>query len=123
MTEVLGFQGAHLELELVDDAAMARLNHAYLGCHGPTNVLSFPYSPEETAPMGPEDMPNLGQLVLAPQTVCREVFLYGQDLRRHTLWLLAHGVAHLGGHDHGPVMDAVAEEALLAAQEGLSLHS
>lgn len=137
MLETLGFPEYDLELALVSDAAMAALNEDFLGCHGPTNVLSFPAMPtvDETAWEGEEaSLENeffdretvddvdgdedavfptiLGELALAPQTVRREAFLYGQPLCRHTLWLLAHGMTHLAGHDHGPVMDALAEEAM-----------
>ena len=31
-----------VEVHLVDDACIARANQRYMGCTGPTNVLSFP---------------------------------------------------------------------------------
>lgn len=56
----LGLEDDSLTLRLVDDAEIARLNKAYLGCFGPTNVLSFParnpdgeepdFDPEDLAP-------------------------------------------------------------------------
>lgn len=115
MLGALGLEEHDLELALVDDTAMAALNRKYLGCHGPTNVLSFPAGEHALGIAGAEAGIPLGQLVLAPETVRREAFLYGQELPSHVLWLLAHGVVHLAGHEHGPVMDALAEEAFLAA--------
>lgn len=38
----IGHSGASLDINLVDDAEIAELNSAFLGCHGPTNILSFP---------------------------------------------------------------------------------
>lgn len=57
----------------------------------------------------------LGTLVLAPETLHRECLLYGQEPEEHTLRLLAHGLAHLLGHDHGPRMDAVCRQMEAAA--------
>lgn len=113
MLQALGLEHCSLDLELASDARMAQLNQGFLGCSGPTNVLSFPA--RETA--GDADAAQdtgeyLGQLFLAPETVRREAFLYGQPLEQHTLRLMAHGLTHLAGHDHGPLMDALAEEAL-----------
>lgn len=92
-----------LELHVVRDGDIAVLNAAHLGCAGPTNILSFP-DHEGAGPGGGE---HLGALVLSADTLRRESVLYGQDLSRHARRLLAHGLAHLLGHDHGPAMDAV----------------
>lgn len=111
MLAALGLEGCELELALMDEAAMAALNYRHLGCVGPTNVLSFPAGAEGVALASPC---QLGQLALAPHTVRREAFLYGQDLGEHTLRLLAHGLAHLAGFEHGEAMDALADVALQA---------
>ena len=105
----LGRPLAGIELHLVTDAAMARANARHLGCTGPTNVLSFP---------GASDMP--GALLLSLDTLDRECLLYGQEPREHLLRLLAHGVGHLAGLDHGPEMDALCAACLEAAQAGLA---
>lgn len=83
-----------VELYLVDDAAISAANHRCLGCPGPTNVLSFP---------GAGGLP--GALLLSAETHARECLLYGQPPRPHALRLLAHGMAHLAGLDHGRAMD------------------
>ncbi|MDO9631701.1 MAG: rRNA maturation RNase YbeY, partial [Humidesulfovibrio sp.] len=36
----LGLNGAHLSLTLLNDPAIALINAKYLGCQGPTNILS-----------------------------------------------------------------------------------
>jgi probable rRNA maturation factor len=116
MLLALGLEHCTLDLELVSDARMSRLNQEFLGCVGPTNVLSFSALDSKNADHAEADVRNagkhLGQLILAPETVRREAFLYGQPLEPHTLRLLAHGLTHLAGHDHGPLMDALVEEAL-----------
>jgi len=101
----LGLFGAHLSLTLLNDPAMALLNAKYLGCQGPTNILSFPEADSER----PE---ALGALFLSVDTLAREAFLYGQDPHRHLARLLAHGMLHLCGHDHGPDMEALTDLAV-----------
>ncbi len=94
-----GFQvPAEVELFLLDDAAIADANARHLDCTGPTNILSFP---------GGADAP--GVLLLSLDTLCRECLLYGQDPAEHAVRLLAHGMGHLCGLDHGPAMDALCE--------------
>nr|WP_300787378.1 rRNA maturation RNase YbeY [uncultured Desulfovibrio sp.] len=98
-----------LTLHLVDDGAMARCNRRHMGCSGPTNVLSFP---------GDDALP--GQLVFSLPTWQRECLLYGQGGREHLLRLLAHGMGHLAGLDHGPEMDALSGACLRAGSAALS---
>lgn len=100
---------AGVDLYLLDDAAMARANARHLGCQGPTNVLSFP---------GACGVP--GTLLLSLDTLERECFFYGQEPRGHFLRLLAHGMGHLAGLDHGPAMEALCAACEEAAQAGLA---
>lgn len=111
---------AEVALFLVRDGEIAALNAEFLGCAGPTNILSFP---EEAAEGDDAEAGNgeewvggaargnralrLGALYLSTDALRRECLLYGQDAAEHSRRLLAHGLAHLLGHDHGPAMDAV----------------
>jgi probable rRNA maturation factor len=109
-----------LDLVLVRDAGMADYNLRYMGCHGPTNVLSFPID-EQIAGPEDEDVPvQLGSLVFSVDTLHRETLLYGQDPEEHCLRLLAHGLGHLVGYDHGPEMDELCSEMLSAAEAWLT---
>ena len=120
MLRAAGSGPAELELILVRDAAMTDYNRRYMGCHGPTNVLSFPID-EQIA--GPEDenVPvQLGSLVFSVDALHREAILYGQEPEEHCLRLLAHGLGHLAGYDHGPEMDELCSEMLHAAKAWLT---
>lgn len=125
--EALGLDGASLELSLVDDREMARLNAGFMGCPGPTNILSFPAADGQGDAAGPDSMPAstpgampvadgggayLGELALSVDTLAREAHLYGQRPLAHLARLLAHGILHLAGHDHGPTMDELTETAV-----------
>ena len=103
LMEVLQLDGRDVEIRLVGDREMAELNLRFLGCHGPTNVLSFPAGEGEE---------GLGQIVLSVDTLPREVFLYGQVPQEHMSRLLAHAFLHLAGFDHGEVMDELTEMAV-----------
>ena len=102
--------GASVDLTITSDAEIAIYNERFLGCAGPTNILSFPSGCSG----------DLGALILSADTLERECILYGQPLREHSIRLLAHGLGHLLGFDHGPEMDALCEmmeRAALAAEK------
>lgn len=84
-----------VELVVCGDGEIATANVRLLGCSGPTNILSFP-----------EGGRSLGSLMLSAVTLERESVLYGQDVSAHARRLLAHGMGHLCGLDHGPEMEA-----------------
>jgi len=113
----LGLEGDYFFIKLVGDREIARLNERFLGCYGPTNILSFPAggesgldSPEVTEVVGSHgdvdsDAPVfLGELALSVDALSREMDLYGQPPVGHLARLLAHGILHLAGYDHGDEM-------------------
>ena len=98
-----------LDIAVLDDLAMERLHREALSCSGPTNVLSFPAPANTLSPPGSKAGASggplhLGSLALSVDTLARECFLYGQEPREHCIRLLAHGIAHLLGFDHGAAM-------------------
>lgn len=102
--------GEFLDLEVLDwevrvttDSGIAGLNQAFLGCIGPTNVLSFP------------DGRGGGSIVLNVQAVLREAWLYDQCPQSHWVRLLTHAILHLHGVEHGPEMDAATEATVVQA--------
>lgn len=108
LLEVLGLEGFDFDLKIVNDAAIAEVNEEFLGCVGPTNVLSFPFS--ETPDL--EQNSFLGEIVLSVDTLARETRLYGQQPEEHTVRLLAHAMLHLAGYDHGPEMYSLTDSAV-----------
>lgn len=86
-----------------DDAFVRGLNHRYRGRDRPTNVLSFPCGEraDGAAKRGSGECPlNLGDVVLARETVAREARDGGTPLADHTRHLIVHGILHLLGYDH-----------------------
>jgi probable rRNA maturation factor len=89
---------------LTSDEAVAELNQRFRGKAGPTNVLSFPASPN------PEN--HLGDIALAHGVCAREAAEQGKSLEQHLAHLVVHGVLHLLGYDHETDGEAEAMEAL-----------
>jgi probable rRNA maturation factor len=88
--------GAAVTVRLVGWAESRRLNHAWRGKDGPTNVLAFPAGAFPGA--GPE--PELGDLVVCLPLVHREAREQGKTALQHLAHLVVHGTLHLLGHDH-----------------------
>lgn len=101
----LGICLEYLELDIVDDGQIGLLNRNNLHVPGPTNILSFP------AGAG-------GSLALSFDTYSRECRLYGQNGRAYLARLLAHGLGHIAGYDHGRTMDAFCHSCEIAALSG-----
>lgn len=108
MLVTTGHGSAQLSVLLCDDATMAELNGQYRQKPVPTDVLSFgmtgepfdggeaPEAPTYTT-AGPE---LLGDVVISIPTASRQVGA-GEKLRDEVTRLLAHGILHLLGWDHG----------------------
>mgnify|MGYP000282325256 CR=1 FL=1 len=101
--EFLGLEFSDWEIRITTDFAIAGLNQTFLGCIGPTNVLSFP------------DGCGGGSIVLNVQAVLREAWLYDQCPASHWVPLLSHPILHLHSVEHGPEMDAVTEATVAQA--------
>lgn len=84
-----------ISIVLADDPFVQDLNRTWRGKNKPTNVLSFPQDPDP----GTEEV-NLGDVILAYQTVKKEAQSQGKSFMDHTSHLLVHGILHLLGHDH-----------------------
>lgn len=118
--DALGYSDASFSIKLVNDREIARLNEEFMGCVGPTNVLSFPAegSLEEEHPdvVNPDAETSesrfLGELALSVDALSREADLYGQPPVGHLARLLAHGVLHLAGYDHSDAMYELTDTAV-----------
>ena len=98
---------------LVDDRAIARLNHDFRGLAKATDVLAFPQLPgklraiatrleaasRSRAPLG------LGDVVVASRTAAEGARAARVSLAHHVAHLIVHGTLHLLGHDHATLAE------------------
>lgn len=102
-----GVPAGRVGVRIVGPAESRRLNRLYRGRDKPTNVLSFPASPEERELCG-----SLGDLVVCAAVVAAEAREQGKARAAHWAHMVVHGVLHLHGHDHGRPRAARAMERL-----------
>jgi|SRR5579863_2847326 len=89
----------------VSDAEIARMNLAFRGKKGPTDVLSFPAGKKRKKRLHRENTENteksyLGDIAIAPETARRYAKKHGRSLSNELRVLILHGVLHLLGYDH-----------------------
>jgi probable rRNA maturation factor len=100
-----------LSLSLVSDREMRRLNHEWRGRNETTDVLSFP-----------QHGASLGDVVISLDAARRQARAGGWPLAAELRRLLAHGLLHCLGHDHGTKAEArrmAAAERRLLGREGM----
>jgi probable rRNA maturation factor len=98
LDDLLALPGYDLEVSLLADPAMTRLNEQFVHHAGSTDVITFDYT-EAPAALRPPAAGLRGELFLCPDEALR------QARRYHTTWqaelarYFVHGVLHLLGHD------------------------
>jgi probable rRNA maturation factor len=100
-------RGAGVCLRVVGSAESRRLDRDYRGKDQPTNVLSFPASPEERVATG-----FLGDVVICAPVVAREAREQRKTLGAHWAHIVVHGTLHLLGYDHERARETRTMEAL-----------
>ena len=83
---------AELEVALVGDATMRRLNRRYHDRAGSTDVLTFPGTPGRGGRV-------LGEVVISLARARTQARRFGHPVRCEVALLLVHGILHLRGYD------------------------
>ena len=122
MMAYLGCSDRELSVVFVRDEGMRILNRDYRGKDRSTNVLAFPQC--ETYP-GEPPSGMLGDVVIALPTAAQEARKLGQPLEERVVYLLAHGLLHLLGYDHGDdsqrlCMESREQEILAYLAQGMA---
>ncbi len=104
-----GRQG-DINIALVDDSEIQRMNREYREVDQPTDVLSFPaWEGYEiyTAPDG-----FLGDIAISLPKAQEQANTYDHSLARELAFLTVHGTLHLLGYDHVKAEDETEMSAL-----------
>jgi probable rRNA maturation factor len=119
MLESLSLADAELSILLCDDVTIRKLNGRYRKKNTATDVLAFPM---QEGP-GPATHPGLlGDVVISVPTATRQAAEHDRPIIQEVTFLLAHGLLHLLGYDHGNKreereMKARTEELLAAVED------
>lgn len=97
-----------LDISIVDEFEIHRLNRDYRHIDRPTDVLSFALEEtgvgEEAFPMATSAIARfprqLGDIVICYQKIEEQATEYGHGFDRELAFLTIHGFLHLNGYDH-----------------------
>ncbi len=90
------FSTRHFSIAFVSDRRMRELNRFFRDKKTTTDVLSFPYEPDEFDP----EKNNLGDIVISVEQAEKQAKENGLTLENEIKQLILHGVLHLCGYDH-----------------------
>jgi len=101
------FEKAVVDIAIVDEAEIKRLNTRYRQRVKSTNTLSFSYDvPSQASPY------VYGEIVLCGAIINREAVEQGRPANAHWAYITVHSVLHLCGLDHIQAKEAADMEAL-----------
>ena len=84
-----------INLKIMDDMEMQKLNKDFRSINKPTNVLSF-----ANEDISKEHTGNLGDIAINSDYVTRESNEQNKQYDDHMIHMLIHGVYHILGYDH-----------------------
>src|SRR3954465_12835042 len=125
MLSELELEQAELSVLLTNDAEIHALNLQHRHKDKPTDVLSFALDEGEGADGAVSGTRVLGDVVISLDTAARQARGRKRELLPEVRFLLAHGLLHLLGHDHGDpaekrVMDALTRRLVRAVEKKLA---
>lgn len=85
----------NLEINIISDQTMRKLNRLYRGIDRTTDVLSFAWQEEKLAPGD-----YLGQICISCRQVERQARELAVAAKEEFIMVLVHGLLHLVGYDH-----------------------
>ena len=103
MLSALQLEEAELSILLTNDETMREINAEHRAKDKPTDVLSFPQNEfdEPEVERADANLLFLGDVVISLDTAARQAHSRKRPLEHEVCFLLAHGIMHLLGHDHG----------------------
>ena len=90
-----GLLDSEINLRILDDEEMKKLNYKFRNKNLTTNVLSF-----QSDDISIKHTKNIGDIAISSEYVEREALEEGKFFEDHMIHMLAHGVYHILGYDH-----------------------
>ena len=89
-----------VDLAIISDAHMRRLNRTFRAVDRATDVLSFPFDDDGDGVASGRGPRPLGDIAIAVGVATRQAAAQGHGLRTELRVLALHGLLHLLGYDH-----------------------
>lgn len=94
-------EAAEVDVTLVEDDEIKKLNTEFRNIDRATDVLSFPLGENGEYDKNPEtDALMLGDIVISVDHALAQANLYGHGIEREIAFLTVHSMLHLLGYDH-----------------------
>ena len=90
-----GLVDSEINLRILDDEEMKKLNYKFRNKNLTTNVLSF-----QSDDISIKHTKNIGDIAISSEYVEREALEEGKFFEDHMIHMLVHGVYHILGYDH-----------------------
>lgn len=90
--------GKHCSIAFVSDSKIKELNKIFRNKNYSTDVLSFPYEPDQFDFLETENF--IGDIIISLETAMRQAVENSLPLEMEIKQLILHGVLHLLGYDH-----------------------
>ena len=89
-----------LEVMLVDNKEISRINKKYRNKDKATNVLSFQAMSKEDILIYKSPIIDIGSIIISVPTCQEEAILYNIDFETYITKIFTHGFLHILGYDH-----------------------
>ena len=110
---------AEIEVTLVNDEEIHKINAQFRNIDAATDVLSFPLGIDGNYDTNPETGAKmLGDVMISVEHAFAQADLYGHGLEREIAYLTVHSVLHLLGYDH---VNGGLEQTIMREKEELIL--
>ncbi len=125
MLKHVGYPDFAIGVWFCSPATIRKYNTEFRNKRKVTDILSFPYhyelQPGERITVNEEEDKNIGDIIICLEQVAQRAPEYDRSYDEHFIALLAHGVAHLLGHDHHTdeeyeLMNTLEQELIRVAQ-------
>jgi len=105
MLASIGLGDFDVSVWITSDQTIRKFNKQFRNKDRPTDILSFPFHDEpitsDNAIFILEEEKNLGDIIIAAPYAARQAaHIWHRSFDQHMTALLAHGIAHLIGHEH-----------------------
>ena len=97
-----------VDVTIVNNEDIHKVNREYRGVDRPTDVISFAFMDDKNETVLNKKIPtSLGEIIISYEKAEEQAKEYGHSINREMSFLFVHGLLHLLGYDHMKKEDEV----------------